>query len=261
MKCGRWLPGAAQTFQQIHMSSLTIYKRELGSYFSQPTAYAIIVIFLLFSMGFAFTFGEFMRIGDASLQYPFLFWHPWLFMLLAPAVGMKLWADEQRTGTLELLGTFPISTWSAIIGKYLAAVTVWLLALLLTFPIIITVNYLGSPDNLAIFGGYLGSFLVCCTFLAITMLISACTRDQVVCLIVSVAVCVVILLCGYDPVTRELAKIVPPAVLDGIVSFGVWDHFSALSAGQFRFKDMVWFATIITVCLLGTRAILSAKRA
>jgi ABC-2 type transport system permease protein len=243
------------------MTSLTIYKRELTSYFAQPTAYAIIVIFLALSMGLTFSFGQFMRIGDASLEYTFLFWHPWLFMLLAPAVGMKLWSDEQRTGTIELLGTFPLSTWSAIIGKFLAAATVWLVALLLTFPIIITVNYLGDPDNGAIFAGYIGSFLVCCTFLAITMLVSACTRDQVVCLIVSVAICVIMVLCGYDDFTRELGKAASPAVVEAVTSIGVWEHFRSLSRGLFRLQDMVWFGSFIIVCLLGTSAILSAKRA
>ncbi len=243
------------------MSSFTIYRRELASYFSQPTAYAIIVIFLLFSLGLTFTFGEFMRVGDASLQWTFLFWHPWVYMLLVPAVGMRLWADEQRTGTIELLGTFPVSTWSAIIGKFLAGATVWLVALLLTFPIVLTVNYLGNPDNGAILSGYLGSFCVCLTFLAITMLVSACTRDQVVCLIVSVSICVLLLLCGYDPVTRELSKVVSPSVLDGITAFGIWDHFTSPNSGLFRLKDLIWFGSIIFVCLLGTSAILSAKRA
>jgi ABC-2 type transport system permease protein len=243
------------------MSSLTIYKRELSSYFSQPTAYAIIVVFLLMSMALTFSFGNFMRVGDASLEWTFFFWHPWIFMLLAPAVGMKLWADEQRTGTIELLGTFPVSTWSAIIGKYLAAATVWLVALLLTFPIVITVNYLGNPDNGAILAGYIGSFLVCCTFLAITMLVSACTRDQVVCLIVSVVLCVTMVLCGYDDFTRELAKATSPTAVEAFVSVGVWDHFRSLNRGLLRLQDFVWFGSFIFVCLLGTSAILSAKRA
>lgn len=243
------------------MSSLTIYKRELSSYFAQPTAYAIIVIFLALSMGLTFSFGNFMRVGDASLEWTFFFWHPWIFMLLAPAVGMKLWSDEQRTGTIELLGTFPVSTWSAIVGKFLAAATVWLVALVLTFPIVLTVNYLGDPDNGAIFAGYIGSFLVCCTFLAITMLVSACTRDQVVCLIVSVAICVTMVLCGYDDFTRELAKATSPTAVEAIVSFGVWDHFRSLNRGLFRLQDFVWFGSFIFVCLLGTSAILSAKRA
>ncbi len=242
------------------MSSFTIYKRELSSYFSQPTAYAIIVIFLLLSMGLTFSFGKFMTIGDASLEWTFFFWQPWIYMLLAPAVGMRLWADEQRTGTIELLGTFPVTTWSAIVGKFFAAATVWLAALVLTFPIIITVNYLGEPDNGAILAGYIGSFLVCCTFLAITMLVSACTRDQVVCLIVSVAICVTMVLCGYDDFTRELGKAVSPAAVEAVVSMGVWNHFSSLNRGLFRLQDFVWFASFIFVCLLGTSAILSAKR-
>lgn len=243
------------------MTSATIYKRELSSYFAQPTAYAIIVIFLALSMGLTFSFGNFMRVGDASLEWTFFFWHPWIFMLLAPAVGMKLWADEHRTGTIELLGTLPVSIWSAIIGKFLAAATVWLAALLLTFPIVITVNYLGDPDNGAIFSGYIGSFLVCCTFLAITMLVSACTRDQVVCLIVSVAICVTMVLCGYDDFTRELGKAASPAVVEAVTALGVWEHFRSLIRGMFRLQDFVWFASFIVVCLLGTSAILSAKRA
>jgi ABC-2 type transport system permease protein len=243
------------------MTSLTIFKRELTSYFAQPTAYAIIVIFLALSMGLTFSFGNFMRVGDASLEWTFFFWHPWIFMLLAPAVGMKLWADEQRTGTIELLGTFPLSTWSAIIGKFFAAATVWCAALALTFPIVITVNYLGSPDNGAILAGYIGSFLVCCTFLAITMLVSACTRDQVVCLIVSVAICVTMVLCGYDDFTRELGKAASPAVVEAVVSFGVWDHFRSINRGLLRLQDIVWFGSFILVCLLGTSAILSSKRA
>ncbi|MEO5712294.1 MAG: ABC transporter permease [Luteolibacter sp.] len=243
------------------MSSCTIYKRELSSYFSQPTAYAIIVIFLVLSMGLAFSFGKFMTVGDASLEWTFFFWQPWIYMLLAPAVGMRLWADEQRTGTIELLGTFPVSTWSAIVGKFFAAATVWLVALALTFPIVITVNYLGDPDNGAILAGYIGSFLVCCTFLAITMLVSACTRDQVVCLIVSVAICVTMVLCGYDDFTRELGKAASPGAVEAVVSMGVWDHFSSLNQGMLRLQDLVWFASFIFVCLLGTSAILSSKRA
>jgi ABC-2 type transport system permease protein len=243
------------------MNTLTIFRRELKSYFAQPTAYAIIVIFLILSLGLTFTFGEFMRIGDASLEYSFFFWHPWLYMLLAPAISMKLWADEQRNGTIELLGTFPGSTWSAIAGKFLAAATVSLVALLLTFPIVITVNYLGSPDNGSIISSYIGSFLVCCTFIAITMLVSAFTRDQVVCLIVAATICTLMVLCGYDPVTRELGKATSPGTVEAVVAFGVWDHFSSLNRGLFRLQDFIWFASFIGIGLLGTSTILNAKRA
>ena len=245
------------------MSILTIYCRELKSYFAQPTAYAIIVIFIFLSLGLTFSFGQFIRVGDASLSnpYSFFFWHPWLYMLLAPAIAMKLWVDEQRNGTIELLGTFPLSTWSVIAGKYLAAATVSLVALLLTFPIVITVNYLGSPDNVMIVSGYIGSFLVCCTFLAVTMLVSACTRDQIVCLIVSAAICTIMVLCGYDDFTRELANATSASTAAALTSLGVWDHFSSLNRGLFRIQDMVWFASFIGLCLVGTSTILSAKRA
>ena len=243
------------------MPTFTIYKRELKSYFSQPTAYAIIVVFLVLSTGLAFTLGEFMEAGQASLEWSFLVFHPALFAILAPAVGMRLWSDEQRNGTIELLGTFPLTTWSAILGKYLAAMTVWLLALLLTFPMIITVNYLGDPDNGAIASGYLGSLLICATFLAITMLVSAFTRDQVVCLIVSVTICIILVICGWTLFTRVLHQATSPTVVDIFTSIGVWDHFNALKRGMLRLQDIIWFASIIIACLLGTSAILSAKRA
>lgn len=242
------------------MSAFTIYKREVTSYFAQPTAYAIIVIFLLIVMGLTFTFGAFIPAGDASLASQFFAWHPWIFMFLAPAVGMKLWTDEQRNGTIELLGTFPLSIRSAIVGKFMAAATVWLAALLLTFPIVITVNYLGDPDNGTILSGYLGSFLVCSTFLAITMLVSACTRDQVVCLIVAVAVCFLMVVGGFDAVTTVLSRSVSETLAEAATAAFVWDHFSTLTRGLFRLQDLVWFGSIIVVCLLGTSAILSAKR-
>jgi ABC-2 type transport system permease protein len=239
----------------------SIYRRELASYFTHPVAYAIIIVFILVSLGITFSFGRFMRIRDLSLEWSFFFWHPWIYMLLAPAVGMRMWSDEQRNGTIELLGTLPLSPWSAIFGKYLAAATVWLIALGLTFPIWVTANQLGSPDNAMIFSSYLGSFLVCCTFLAITMLVSAFTRDQVVCLIVSVAICVFMVLCSYDDIVRELSKVVTESTVEAIVSIGVWDHYRSLMRGSFRMLDLVWFVSLILACLLGTSAVLSAKRA
>ncbi|MDB6079425.1 MAG: putative transporter, permease protein [Akkermansiaceae bacterium] len=240
---------------------LTIFKREFVSYFSRPIAYAIIVVFILFAKGMTFTFGSFIASGDASLNYSFFSFHPWLFMLLAPALGMGMWADEQRNGTIELLGTFPISPWSIIFGKYLAAVSVWFITLVLTFPIVIAVNWLGHPDNGIILSGYIGSFLTCCTFLAITMFFSACTRDQVVCLIVSVLVCFVMVICGFDGFTLQVSRILGREAVESIASIGVIDHFSALTSGAFRLQDLVWFLSIIGGSLLGTSAILTAKRA
>ena len=153
------------------MHTFTIFKRELTSYFTQPTAYAIVVIFGLLSTLLAFTFGNFWAIGDASLDRSFFQYHPLLLMILVPAVSMRQWADEHYTGTIELLGTFPVNLRSAILGKFLASSLVWALALALTFPMVWTVNYLGEPDNWTVFSGYLGSYLVCLTFLAITTLV------------------------------------------------------------------------------------------
>ncbi|MDX1680697.1 MAG: ABC transporter permease [Akkermansiaceae bacterium] len=243
------------------MPTLTIYKRELKSYFTQPIAYAIIIVFLLASMALTFTFGNFIGIGDASLRGSFFFFHPWIFMLLVPAVGMRLWSDEQRNGTIELLGTFPVTTWNAIFGKFLAAITVWLVALLLTFPIVITVNYLGKPDNGAILAGYVGSLLVCGTFLAVTMLVSAFTRDQVICLIVAVFTCTVMVLCGYEEFIREMRKAVHPTLIEALTALSIWDQAESLYRGFLSLQDFVWFGTVTGSCLLGTSAILSARRA
>jgi ABC-2 type transport system permease protein len=243
----------------------SIFKRELASYFTHPIAFALIIVFVFLSLGLTFTAGGFIRGNDANLEGPFFWWHPWIYMLLAPALGMRMWSDEQRSGTLELLGTFPLSPWSAILGKFLAAAVVWFVALGLTFPIWITANVLGNPDNSTIFSGYLGSFAVCCTFLAITMLVSAFTRDQVVCLIVSVVICFCMVFFGFDIIIRELSKVLARANLEWLteplVSLSVWDHYLSLTRGFFRVLDLVWFLTLISACLLGTSAILSAKRA
>ncbi len=239
----------------------TLFKRELKSYFTQPTAYAVICIFLFMSLFLTFTMGNFIQAGDANLEWSFFFWHPWIYMLLAPALGMRLWSDEQRSGTIELLGTFPTTIWSAILGKYLAAVVVWGIALLLTFPMVIAVNTLGDPDNLTIFSGYIGSFLLCCTFLAITCLVSAFTRDQVSCLIISCSLCVLLVVIGFDPVVRVFAQTFSEATTDAIVSIAVLDHYQPLLQGAVRVQDLVYFLSIIIACLLSTSAILNAKRA
>ncbi|NWK54103.1 ABC transporter permease subunit [Verrucomicrobiaceae bacterium N1E253] len=239
----------------------TIYQRELKSYFTQPTAYAVICIFLFMSLFLTFTLGSFIQIGDANLEWSFFFWHPWIFMLLAPALGMRLWSDEQRSGTIELLGTFPTTIWSAIVGKYLAAATVWLVALLLTCPMVMAVNTLGDPDNLTIFSGYIGSYLVCCSFLAITCLISAFTRDQVSCLIISCSICVLLVIIGFRNIETEIARNFSSATTDAIVSTSVLNHLQPLLRGSIRIQDLTYFGSIIAACLVCTSAILNAKRA
>ena len=237
-----------------------IYKRELGSYFNQLTAYIAIFIFLIFVMIMTFAVAQFMRVGDASLQYTFFYWHPLVYVLLVPIVGMRMWSDEHRSNTIELLGTFPISTWSAILGKYLAAATVWLAALALTFPIWITTNYLGDPDNVVIFSGYLGSFLTCLSFLAITSLVSPFSKDQVVTLVISSFLCFLLFLLGFDQVARWIQTMAGEGLSEVFTATGVWDHFRSLNVGNFRLQDFVWFATVISASLVGTNFILTSKR-
>src|SRR2546428_8517433 len=193
----------------------TITKRELGAYFSSPLAYIFIVIFLLLSGFFAFAVRPtlFDR-GEASLAANFFFWHPWFYLFLVPAVGMRLWAEERRVGTIELLLTMPITAWQAIVGKFLAS---WLflgVALVMTFPIVLTVNYLGSPDNGVIFAAYVGSWLMAGAYLAISCVTSALTRNQVVSFIISVVICLLLILAGFQPVIDSVAGWAKPWLVD-----------------------------------------------
>src|SRR5947208_16327578 len=192
----------------------TITKRELAAYFSSPLAYVFIVIFLLLCGFFTFFVGGFFEIDQASLVRPFFIWHPWFYLFLVPCVGMRLWAEERRVGTIELLLTKPITAWQAILGKFLASWIFLGLALALTFPVVITVNYLGSPDNGVIVAAYLGSFLMAGTYLAISCMTSAMTRNQVVSFIISVVLCLFLVLCGYPPVTNLLLRLDRPWLVD-----------------------------------------------
>src|SRR5580693_1067786 len=181
----------------------TIARRELSAYFSSPVAYVFIVIFLLLTGFFTFMVGRFFERGSADLL-TFFVWHPWLYLFLVPAVGMRLWSEERRLGTMELLLTMPITPWQAILGKFLASWLFLAIALVLTFPIVWTVNYLGSPDNGVIFASYVGSWLLAGTYLAVTCMTSAMTRNQVVSFILSVVLCFLLILVGFPPVTDFL---------------------------------------------------------
>src|SRR6185369_4491277 len=177
----------------------TITKRELGAYFSSPLAYIFIVIFLLLCGFFTFMIGGFFERGEASLVRPFFDWHPWFYLFLVPCVGMRLWAEERRVGTMELLLTKPVTIGQAIVGKFLASWIFLGLSLALTFPVFITVNYLGSPDNGVIVAAYLGSFLMAGTYLSISCMTSAMTRNQVISFIIAVVICLFLVLCGFPP--------------------------------------------------------------
>src|SRR5437773_1513644 len=201
-----------------------IVKRELGGFFSSPVAYVFIVIFLLLTGFFTFLLGGFFEMRQANLD-SFFRWHPWLYLFLVPAIGMRLWAEERRVGTIELLLTMPITTWQAIVGKFLASWIFLLLALVLTFPVIITVNYLGTPDNGVILCGYIGSWLMAGAYLAVSCITSAMTRTQVVSFIVSVVICLFLILAGFAPVVNFLEHSAKPWLVDLVTSFSVITHF------------------------------------
>ena len=240
--------------------ALTVMRRELSGYFSTPVAWVFIVIFLVMSGTFTFYIGSFFERGIADLA-PFFHFHPWLYLFLVPAIAMRLWAEERRSGTIELLLTLPVTTGQAVLGKFLAA---WLfigLALLLTFPVWLTVNYLGQPDNGIIAAGYLGSWLMAGGFLAIGSCMSAVTRNQVVAFILSVVVCFGFMLSGLPMVMNLFSGWAPQALLDVIADFSFLAHFTAISKGVIDLRDLVYFGLVITFWLLANTIVLELKKA
>ena len=238
----------------------TIAKRELSWYFNSPVAYVFIVIFLLLNGFFTFMLGGFFELGEASLSRPFFSWHPWLYLFLVPAAGMRLWSEERRVGTLELLLTYPIAPWEAILGKFLASWIFLALALGLTFPVVITVGYLGSPDFGAILAGYLGSLLLAGAYLAVTVMTSALTRNQVVSFILSVVICFFLILAGWEPVTNLLVRWAPDSVVNLVAAFSVMPHFGNFQRGVVDLRDLLFFASVIVFSLFGTGVILRGLR-
>ncbi|MEI6713003.1 MAG: ABC transporter permease [Verrucomicrobiota bacterium] len=239
---------------------ITIAKRELTGYFASPVAFVFIVIFLLLSGFFSFMVAGFFERGQASLD-AFFTWHPWMYLFLVPAVGMRMWSEERRLGTLELLLTMPVTAWQAILGKFIAAWLVVGLALGLTFPVWVTVNYLGSPDNGVIFAGYLGSFLMGGAYLAITAMTSAMTRNQVVAFIVSVVLSLFLILAGYPPVTNMLVHWANPWVVEVIAAFSVMTHFQSIQQGVIDSRDILYFVSVIVFSLFTTGVIVRTHRA
>jgi ABC-2 type transport system permease protein len=237
-----------------------VMRRELSGYFSTPVAWVFIVIFLVMAGVFTFYIGDFYDRGIADLD-PFFTFHPWLYLFLVPAIAMRLWAEERRSGTVELLLTLPLTTWQAVLGKFLAA---WLfvgLALLLTFPIWLTANYLGEPDNGVIVAGYVGSWLMAGGFLAIGSCMSALTRNQVVAFILSVVVCFAFLLSGLPMVMDLFSGWAPQALLDTVADFSFLAHFATISRGVIDLRDLVYFALVITAWLLANTILLELKKA
>lgn len=238
----------------------TIAKRELSSYFGSPVAYVFIVIFLVLAGFFTFMVGGFFARAEASL-ISFFLWHPWLYLFLVPAVGMRVWSEERRLGTIELLLTMPITSWQAIVGKFLASWAFLALALALTFPIVLTVNYLGDPDNGVIICGYVGSLLLAGSYLAITCMTSALTRNQVISFIISVVLCLFLILAGYPPVTDMLAGWAPASLVDLVAAFSVMTHFEGLQKGILDSRDILFFLALIVFSLFATGVIIRSHRA
>jgi ABC-2 type transport system permease protein len=236
-----------------------IFKREFVAYFATPLAYVFIVIFL-FTMGaFTFYIGNFYENGIADLSV-FFGYHPWLYLFLVPAISMRLWAEERRSGTMELLLTLPIPLWATVLGKYLAAWAFTGVALALTFPIWITVNYLGSPDNGVILAGYIGSFLMAGGYLAIGACISAATNNQVIAFVVSVVVCFLFTVSGAPLVIDFFRAWAPLELVTAVSSFSFLTHFIAISSGVIDLRDVIFFVSLIALFLTGNVVLIDLRK-
>jgi len=237
-----------------------ILSRELQSYFATPLAYIFIVIFLVLSGVFTFYLGHFFERSQADLTSFFNF-IPWLYLVLVPAVAMRLWSEERRSGTIELLMTLPISTGKIVLAKFLAA---WLfigLALLLTFPIWLSVNFLGEPDNGVILAGYLGAWFMSGGFLAIGSCLSATTKNQIVAFILTLVVCFLMIVSGFPIVQDVLSGWAPLWLVDGFANLSFLTHFDAISRGVIDLRDFVYFLVLIAAWLMATVLVIDMKKA
>ena len=237
-----------------------IFKRELGSYFATPLAYVFIVIFLIVSSIFTFNIGGFYETGQADLQVFFNF-HPWLYLFFVPAIAMRLWAEELRSGTVELLLTLPIKLSEAVLGKFLAAWVFIGITLLLTLPLWITVNYLGDPDNGIIFASYLGSWLMSGAFLAIGSCMSATTQNQVIAFILTISLCFIFIVTGFPMMLAMVSSWLPSGMVDLIASMSFLTHFNAISRGVLDFRDLLFFLIMMTGWLFATAIVIEKKKA
>ena len=237
-----------------------IFKRELAAYFATPVAYVFIVIFLFTTGAFTFYLGQWYEQGEASLRGFFGF-HPWLYLFLIPAIAMRMWAEERKSGTIELLLTLPAPFWASVVGKYLAAWAFAGIALALTFPIWITVNYLGEPDNGVILASYAGSLFMAGGYLAIGACMSAVTTNQVIAFVLAVVVCFLFTLSGMPLVLDFFTGWLPQAAVDTIASFSFVTHFDAIMNGVIDARDVVYFASLIAAWLVATGVVIDLKRA
>lgn len=237
-----------------------LFQREFASFFATPVAYVFIGIFLVLSGVFAFFIGSLYERGQADLL-PFFNFHPWLYLFLVPAIAMSSWSEERKSGSIELLMTLPISTWQAMLAKYLAAWAVLGLALLMTFPLWLTVNYLGDPDNGIIVAAYFGSWLMAGAFLAIGMCMSALTKNQVIAFILAVVVCFIFVVSGSGIVLDAFKAWAPNIVIDTVASFSFLSHFEAPAKGVIALNDVTYFLLVTASWLYAGLLIIEQKKA
>ncbi len=236
-----------------------IFKREFAAYFATPLAYVFIVIFLFATSWLTFKYGRFFDSGVADLS-TFFQYHPWLYLFLIPAVAMRLWAEERQSGTIELLLTLPVPLWVTVLGKFLAAWAFAGVALLLTFPIWITVNWLGGPDNGVILAGYIGSFLMAGAYLSIGAFFSATTKNQVIAFVVTVVVCFLFTIPGYQPAIDYLRDWLPGSLLDSAQTFSFLKHFASIVAGVIDLRDVIFFFSLIALFLTANIVVIDLKK-
>jgi ABC-2 type transport system permease protein len=237
-----------------------IFKREFASYFASPLAYVFIEIFLVLSGVFTFYLGDFYERNQADLA-PFFGIHPWLYLFLIPALAMRLWAEERKSGSIELLMTLPVSCFDAVVGKFLAAWVIAGISLILTFPMVFTVNYLGHPDNGAILTGYLASWLLAGAYLAIGSCMSALAKSQVIALILALVVCLLFIACGFPPLLDALNSWTPQWLLDVLASLSFLTRFDAISKGVIDLRDPLYFVSVIVAWLAATIVAVNLKKA
>ena len=243
------------------MRALTaITAREFAGYFATPLAFVFIIVFLLANGLATFYLGAYFAMGQADLTSFFMF-HPWLYLFFLPAISMRLWAEERRNGSIELLLTLPIPLTAVVIGKYLAALAFSALALALTFPIWLTVNYLGEPDNGVIFASYVGSLMLAGGYLAIGSCLSALTRNQVIAFVISVVACFLFTVSGAPLVLELFDGWAPQALIETLASFSLLTHFRAITGGVIDMRDVIFFATLIGVFLMATVIVVDMKKA
>ena len=236
-----------------------IYKRELGGYFGTPIAYVFIVIFVFLCGVFTFKIANFYENNQADLR-AFFFWHPWLYLFLVPAVSMRLWAEERKSGTIELLFTLPVRPVEAIWAKFFAALTFIAVSLGMTLPMVLTVYFLGEPDGGVILAGYLGSLLMAGAYLAIGMAFSSLTKNQVVSFILTVVACLGLILIGFAPFIKFLSGVLPMFIVENMRALSFTFHFDSIQKGVMDLRDVIFFASVIGCGLYANLVILEEKK-